>query len=201
MSAAIRVWLRPLPRQTDDPAERPPIVTIFEARDEISAIVAAVGHFIVQQWRRWRVCPCGCGRRFIPKGKQKFREPTCENRARGRRRRDEERQKREEVYEPRKERQNVPEFDAKKDRIIRSVSGRTFPQRPTVNHDTSEAQRWVTSPVADRRSTTAPRATPFGVRVTQRAIVVVRCLARNPTYWSCTGNSCQSLPSRRTASW
>lgn len=91
---AHRVWLRPLPRQTDDPAERPPIVTIYEARDEISAIVAAVGHFIVQDWRRWRVCPCGCGETFIPKGKQKFFEPACENRARGKRRRDEERRKR-----------------------------------------------------------------------------------------------------------
>lgn len=94
---AHRVWLRPLPRQTDDPAERPPIVTIFEARDEISAIVAAVGHFIVQQWRRWRVCPCGCGEKFVPIGKQKYFERACENRARGRRRRDQQRRKRQEA--------------------------------------------------------------------------------------------------------
>jgi hypothetical protein len=91
---AHRVWLRPLPRQTEDPAERTIIATIYGARDEVSAIVATLGHFIANERRRWRVCPCGCGEVYIPKGRQIYFEKACENRARARRRRDQERKAR-----------------------------------------------------------------------------------------------------------
>ena len=93
---AHRVRLQRLPPQTEDPAEHTAIVAIYEARDEPSAIVVAIGHFVSREWSRWRTCPCGCGAWYVPTPRQIYYEKACENRARARRRRDEERQKREE---------------------------------------------------------------------------------------------------------
>jgi hypothetical protein len=92
---AHRVRLRRFPKQTDDPAEHTAIVAIYESRDELSAIVVAIGHFVSREWSRWRTCPCGCGAWYVPTARQIYYEPACENRARARRRRDEERRKRE----------------------------------------------------------------------------------------------------------
>jgi hypothetical protein len=93
---AHRVRLQRLPPQTNDPAEHTAIVPIYEARDEPSAIVVAIGHFVSREWSRWRRCPCGCREWYVPTGRQIYFEKACENRARARRRRDEERRKREE---------------------------------------------------------------------------------------------------------
>ena len=64
-----RVRLRRLP--ADDEVNTSTIA-MYEAADEVSAIVAAIGHFLLRNSRQWRWCACGCGNTLALKGKRKF---------------------------------------------------------------------------------------------------------------------------------
>jgi len=68
-----RTHLRLLPQ----PAlgEQTSMLALFEAADEVSAVVAAFGYFLWRQAPSWRECACGsCGLTFITNGKQRYIE-------------------------------------------------------------------------------------------------------------------------------
>jgi hypothetical protein len=65
-----RTTLRLLPQPAE--GEKTTMLAVFEADDDVSSIVAAVGYFLWQHAPVWRECACGCRLTFIANGKQKF---------------------------------------------------------------------------------------------------------------------------------
>lgn len=63
----------------DDPT---PLHMVHEASDETAGIVARLGYLLRQEDLRWRICPCGCGERFIKEGEQQYATPECATRVR-----------------------------------------------------------------------------------------------------------------------
>jgi hypothetical protein len=64
--------LRLLPQPAH--GEQTSMLALFEAADEVSAVVAAFGYFLWRQTPSWRECACGCGLTFISNGKQRYIE-------------------------------------------------------------------------------------------------------------------------------
>lgn len=67
-----RTHLRLLPQPAH--GEQTSMLALFEAADEVSAVVAAFGYFLWRQAPSWRECACGCGLTFITNGKQRYIE-------------------------------------------------------------------------------------------------------------------------------
>ena len=67
-----RTHLRLLPQPAR--GEQTSMLALFDAADEVSAIVAAFGYFLWRQAPSWRECACGCGWTFIKNGKQRYIE-------------------------------------------------------------------------------------------------------------------------------
>jgi hypothetical protein len=66
----VRLRLFPSPARGEETS----VYAVYEAPDEVSSIVAAIGHFIWRHADRWRDCECGCGLTFVVRGKQRFSE-------------------------------------------------------------------------------------------------------------------------------
>jgi hypothetical protein len=67
-----RTHLRLFPQPAH--GEQTSMFAVFEAVDDVSAIVAAFGYFLWRQSPSWRECACGCGLTFIANGKQRYIE-------------------------------------------------------------------------------------------------------------------------------
>jgi hypothetical protein len=68
-----RTSLRLLPQPAG--GEQTSMLALFEAADEVSAIVAAFGYFLWRHAPTWRECACErCGLTFITNGKQRYIE-------------------------------------------------------------------------------------------------------------------------------
>lgn len=75
-----RTWLRRIPAPLDNRHARTPLSEGYEAANETSGIVAAIGHFLRRNDSLWRSCECGCGERFITERKKKFIDQRHQNR-------------------------------------------------------------------------------------------------------------------------
>jgi hypothetical protein len=67
-----RTRLCRLPQSEQILGEKTAMLALFEADDEASAIVAALGYFVWRQEPRWCECACGCGTTFIKTGKRTY---------------------------------------------------------------------------------------------------------------------------------
>lgn len=75
-----RIRARRLPAPADASNAPTSIIPVYEAANERSAIVAAIGEFLLRDSVRWRFCECGCGESFPVNGKKKYFDKQHENR-------------------------------------------------------------------------------------------------------------------------
>jgi hypothetical protein len=78
-----RVRLLRMPAPASNPEAKTSTISMFEAANEPSAIVTALGYFLLQHSQHWRICPCERAENFVVKTKERY-APGCANRLRQR---------------------------------------------------------------------------------------------------------------------